>query len=129
VAIRILIVDDSALFRQGVRDLLETNLDWQVCGEAIDGFDGIAKTRLLAPHLIIMDLSMPRMAGIEAASEILKEFPHVPIVLLALYVTRQLVEAAQKVGIRATVAKTAMHDLADGIRALLHGEVFSAPVL
>lgn len=129
MAVRILIVDDSALFRQGVRGLLEANLDWQVCGEAIDGLDGIAKTRLLTPHLIIMDLSMPRMAGIEAASEILKEFPHVPILLLALYATRQLVEAAQKVGIRATVAKTAMRDLTDGVRALLRGECFTAPVI
>jgi DNA-binding NarL/FixJ family response regulator len=129
VAIRILIVDDSALFRQGVRGMLETNLDWQVCGEAVDGLDGIAKTRLLTPDLIIMDLSMPRMAGIEATSRILKEFPNVPIVMLALYVTRQLVEAAQNVGIRATVAKTAMHDLIDGIRALLRGECFTTPVI
>ena len=129
VAVRILIVDDSTLFRQGVRGMLEANLDWEVCGEAVDGLDGVAQNRLLAPHLIIMDLCMPRMAGIEAASQILKEFPNVPILMLALYVTRQLVEAAQNVGIRATVAKTAMHDLAKGIRALLRGEVFAAPVI
>jgi DNA-binding NarL/FixJ family response regulator len=129
MALRILIVDDSALFRQGVRGMLEINRDWEVCGEAVDGLDGVAKNRLLTPHLIIMDLCMPRMAGIEAASEILKEFPNVPILMLALYVTRQLVEAAQNVGIRATVAKTAMHDLTDGIRALLRGECFTAPVI
>jgi DNA-binding NarL/FixJ family response regulator len=109
--------------------MLETNHDWEVCGEAVDGLDGVAKNRLLTPHLIIMDLSMPRMTGIEAASEILKEFPKVPILMLALYVTRQLVEAAQRVGIRATVAKTAMHDLTDGIHALLRGEAFTAPVI
>lgn len=129
MAVRILIVDDSALFRQGVRGMLETNLDWEVCGEAVDGLDGVVQNRLLAPHLIIMDLCMPRMAGIEAASEILKEFPKVPILMLALYVTRQLVEAAQNVGIRATVAKTAMHDLIDGVHALLRGECFTAPVI
>jgi DNA-binding NarL/FixJ family response regulator len=125
MAVRILIVDDSALFRHGVRVMLETNLAWEVCGEAVDGLDGIEKNRLLTPNLIIMDLTMPGMSGIDAASEILKESPNVPILLLALDVPRQLLEDAQKVGIRATVSKIAMHDLTDGIRALLRGECFT----
>lgn len=129
MAVRILIVDDSALFRQGVRVMLETNLAWEVCGEAVDGLEGIEKNRRLTPNLIIMDLSMPGMSGIEAASEILKEFPNVPILMLALDVPRQLVEDAQRVGIRATVAKTSMHDLAGGIHALLRGECFTAPLI
>jgi DNA-binding NarL/FixJ family response regulator len=129
MAVRILIVDDSALFRQGVRAMLETNADWKVCGEAVDGLDGIEKNRLLAPNLIIMDLAMPGISGIEAAFEILKEFPKVPILMLALDVPGQLVEDAQNVGIRAIVSKTSMHDLTDGIHALLRGECFAAPVM
>src|ERR1700756_5867537 len=117
MSVRILIVDDSSLFRQGVRVMLETNLDWEICGEAVDGLDGIEKNRLLTPNLVIMDLTMPGISGIEAASEILKEFPNVPILMLALDVPAQLVEEAQNVGIRAIVSKTSMHDLTDGIHA------------
>jgi PleD family two-component response regulator len=82
MAIRILIVDDSALFRQGVRDTLESNRDWELCGEAADGRQAIEGNRSLTPHLIVMDFSMPGMTGLEAASEILKEFPKLPILLL-----------------------------------------------
>ena len=129
MSVRILIVDGSSLFRQGVRVMLETNLDWEICGEAVDGLDGIEKNRLLTPNLVIMDLTMPGISGIEAASEILKEFPNVPILMLALDVPAQLVEEAQNVGIRAIVSKTSMHDLTDGIHALLRGESFAAPVI
>ena len=87
VVILILIVDDSAIFREGLRAMLEAHTDWEVCGEAMNGVEGVQKNRLLKPHLIIMDLSMPQMSGIEAAAEILKEFPKVPILLLTLYLT------------------------------------------
>lgn len=124
MAIQILIVDDSALFRQGLRGMLEANLDWEVCGEAVNGLEAIQKNRLLTPHLIIMDFSMPRMTGIEAATEILRESPHVAILLLTLFVSHQLVEDARNSGIRATLDKTAMHCLASGIHAVLRGEEF-----
>jgi chemotaxis response regulator CheB len=71
--IRILIVDDSAAFRESLRELLEDHADWEVCGEAADGIEGVEKNRLLRPDVIVMDQSMPRMSGIEAAQEILKE--------------------------------------------------------
>lgn len=122
MALRILIVDDSAVFRQGLRAMLESHVDWEICGEAVDGVEGVEKNRLLSPHLIIMDLSMPRMTGLEAASEILKEFPKVPILLLTLYITKQLAEEARSVGIWATLPKTRMHWLVDGIDAVLHGK-------
>ncbi len=117
--IRILIVDDSAIFREGLRAMLEAHTDWEVCGEAMNGVEGVQKNRLLKPHLIIMDLSMPQMSGIEAAAEILKEFPKVPILLLTLYLTPQLTQEARKVGIRATLSKTATNHLVGGIDAVL----------
>ncbi len=122
VVIRILIVDDSAIFREGLRAMLEAHADWEVCGEAMNGVEGVQKNRLLKPHLIIMDLSMPQMSGIEAAAEILKEFPKVPILLLTLYLTPQLTQEARKVGIRATLSKTATNHLVGGIDAVLHDE-------
>jgi DNA-binding NarL/FixJ family response regulator len=119
MTIRFLIVDDSAIFRAGLRSLLEAHVDWEICGEAADGLESIKQTRWLTPHFIIMDMSMPRMSGIEAAREILKEFPKVPILLLTLYLTRQLEEEARNHGIRATVSKTAMGHLVGSIETIL----------
>jgi DNA-binding NarL/FixJ family response regulator len=119
MAIRILIVDDSAIFRQDLRETLEAEANWDVCGEALDGLDAIEKNRLLTPHVIVMDLSMPHKTGIEAASEILREFPKVPILLLTLYSTPQLAEHARNAGIRATLSKTAMHRLVSDIKTML----------
>ena len=125
-AIRILVVDDSMIFREGLRLLIESHVDWEVCGEALDGMEGVQKNRLLQPNLIIMDLSMPRMSGIEAAAEILKEFPKVPILLLTLYVTAQLAQEARNVGIRGTLSKTAIDPLVGHIERVLRGEEFYA---
>lgn len=127
MSIRILIVDDSALFRRGVRETLEKNPEWEVCGEAADGPEAIQQNRRLAPHLIIMDFSMPGMTGLGAAFEILKEFPKIPILLLTLYLTRQLAEQARNGGVLGTLSKTEMGHLSDGIEALLRGENFSCP--
>ncbi len=104
--------------------MLEAHDDWEVC-EAEDGFESIKKNRSLTPHLIVMDMSMPYMTGIEAACEILKESPTVPIVLLTLYLTSQLAEKARAIGIRGTLSKTATHHLIGGIDALLRGAEFT----
>lgn len=127
MALRILIIDDSGVFREGLRAMLESHLDWEVCGEAVDGVDGIEKSRLLIPHLIIMDLSMPRMTGLEAATEILREFPKIPILLLTLHITNQLAQEAHNAGIRATLSKTNLHSLVEDIDAVLLGKQLIPP--
>jgi DNA-binding NarL/FixJ family response regulator len=126
MAVRILIVDDSEIFREGLRTLIEAEDHWKITGEAADGLEAIQKARQLRPDLVIMDLSMPRMAGMQAACEILKEFPTVPILLLTLHFTGQLAEEAREAGIRATVSKTDMRHLEDLIQDLLRGESFAA---
>lgn len=103
--------------------MLEAHSDWEVC-EAGNGMEGVEKTRELAPDFVVMDMSMPYMTGIEAASEILREFPKVPIVLLTLYDTPQLAEEARKTGIRATLSKSDAEHLSSGIEAVLRGEEF-----
>src|SRR5215471_8828401 len=105
--IRILIVDDSDIFRNGLRATIEANDNWEICGEAADGIEAIHKAQQLRPDLIIMDLSMPRMSGMEAGSEILKGFPKALILLLTLHFSPLLAEEARARGIRATVSKTA----------------------
>lgn len=128
MAIRILIVDDSASFRRGLRELLASHAGWEVCGEAADGMEGVQKNRLLKPDVVIMDQSMPGMSGIEAAEEILKEFPKVSILLLTLYLTKQLNEEALSIGIRATFSKTAVDHVVLDIDALLRSRSSAATV-
>jgi DNA-binding NarL/FixJ family response regulator len=125
---RILIIDDSAAFRGGLRTMLEVHDGWEVC-EAVDGADGIKKNRALAPHLIIMDMAMPGMTGIQAAAAILKEFPKTPIVLLTLYFASDLAEEARKVGIRAMLSKTKMSGFVGDLDAILRGEEFVVPAI
>lgn len=108
--------------------MLEAHTDWEVCGEAVDGSEGVQKNRALTPHLIVMDMSMPCMTGIEAASEILKEFPTVPIVMLTLFGTPELIHEAHKIGIRGTLSKIAVDNLVGGIEAILHGEEFPGSI-
>lgn len=117
--VKILIVDDSAVFRKGLRSTLERHDDWLVCGEAQNGVEAVENNHLLAPHLIVMDFSMPSMTGLEAARQIFKESPKVPILLLTLYLTHQLAEMARDAGIRATLPKTNTQDLINEIEAIL----------
>ena len=121
---RILIVDDSPLVRQRLRDLLQQHPDWEVCGEAANGQDAITRARELTPDIIVLDFLMPGMNGMQAASEIGKLIPDVPILMFTTYLSRQLVEEARNVGIRGAVAKSDARYVIDGLEALLRHESF-----
>jgi DNA-binding NarL/FixJ family response regulator len=123
---RILVVDDNAMFRSSLRVILEEHPTWQV-SEAVDGADSVKQTRLVAPHLIIMDMSMPYMTGIQAACEILKENPKIPIILLTFHFTEHLAEISQRYGIRVALSKTDIHYLLPAVESLLRGEEFTVP--
>jgi two-component system, chemotaxis family, chemotaxis protein CheY len=81
----ILLVDDSDTVRRITRIFIESQLDLDVCGEAVDGVDAIEKARELKPDLVVLDLAMPRMNGVEVASELRAMNPHTPIVLFTMY--------------------------------------------
>jgi DNA-binding NarL/FixJ family response regulator len=81
----ILVVDDSDTCRRITRLFLESQLDLEVCGEAVDGVDAIEKAKALNPDLVVIDLAMPRMNGVEATSELRAMMPRVPIVLFTMY--------------------------------------------
>ena len=121
---RILIVDDSPLVRQRLRDLLQQHLDWRVCGEAANGQDAITRAAELSPDVIVLDFLMPGMNGMQAAREIGKLIPDVPILMFTTYLSRQLVEEARNVGIRGAVAKSDARYVIDGLEALLRHESF-----
>jgi DNA-binding NarL/FixJ family response regulator len=121
---RILIADDSPPVRCGLRTLLGLNSDWQVCGEAVDGADAVAKAHELAPDLILMDFSMPQMDGVQAAREIAKFGTDVPILLFTLNLSPQLMELARNAGLRGAISKSEISKLPHAIMALQRGETF-----
>jgi DNA-binding NarL/FixJ family response regulator len=113
---RVLLIDDGDSVRDVIRTFLEKR-GFQVCGEAADGIDAIEKAKVLKPDLIILDLAMPRMNGMEAASILSGIMPGVPIVLLTIYGDFMGSSLAAASGIKAVISKT---DSLDKLASCLH---------
>jgi DNA-binding NarL/FixJ family response regulator len=103
---RVLIVDDHAFIRRGVQTILQPYPEWEFCGEADNGNDAIRLADELKPEIIIMDLSMPGLNGIEATRAIRKFQPEAKIVLLTLHESADLVRSAFRAGARGYLLKT-----------------------
>jgi DNA-binding NarL/FixJ family response regulator len=101
----ILIVDDSDTMRKFTRLFVESQVDLEVCGEAVDGVDGIEKAKALKPDLILLDLAMPGMNGVEAASIIKRTMPHTRIIIFTLYAESLGKSLASIVGVDAVLSK------------------------
>ena len=104
-SIRILIVDDQEAVRHGLRSLLPSRSDWAICGEAADGIEAVEKTKSLQPDIVLMDISMPRMDGLEATRNILKEFPQCKVVIITQNDPSVARSQAASVGAKAFVTK------------------------
>jgi DNA-binding NarL/FixJ family response regulator len=125
MSIRILIVDDDATIRLLLRRLLEKNTSWEVCDEASNGAEAIEKVEQVRPDVVVMDLSMPVMTGLQAAPEIAKAHPQLPMLLISVQeVSRQLAWEARKAGYRGAVTKSSGNEVLKGIEALLRHESF-----
>jgi DNA-binding NarL/FixJ family response regulator len=127
VSDRILIVDDSPLVRQRLRALLQQHPGWEICGEAVDGSDAVEKAQQLTPDLIVLDFLMPGVDGLQAARQIAKLVPAVPILMFSMHLSKQLMQEAKNVGVRGAVAKTDTRHLIEGVEALLRHESFFKP--
>lgn len=103
---RVLIIDDSAHIRRSLRCIIEEDLGWQVCGEATNGADGVTAATSLRPDVVVVDLSMPVMNGIEAARQLKRLVPESQLLVLTSFPTPCAEEAARMVGIEAFVAKS-----------------------
>lgn len=104
--LRILIADDHASVRRGIRMLLESHEGWQVSGEAADGHDAVEQSARLRPDLVVLDVAMPRLNGLEAARRIRQARPATQVVVLTAHETDQLQEEARLAGARGVVFKS-----------------------
>jgi DNA-binding NarL/FixJ family response regulator len=117
---RILIADDSAVIRRQIRLIVEYDHTIEVCAEASDGIEAIEKTKECHPDLAVLDLMMPGMNGLDAAREIKKVAPKLPVLLFTLHDSKALEEESKRAGIDAVVAKTAGgRELSSAIHSLL----------
>lgn len=122
--LRILIADDSRTVRHSLHGLLEQNSDWQVCAEAVDGVDAVVKAQQYRPDIIILDFFMPGMTGVEAARLLGRVLPSVPILIVTLYVTAELVKQAKAAGIGGAASKADTCQILNGVEALINKKPF-----
>lgn len=126
--IRILIADDHAILREGIRALLALYPDMEVVGEAADGKEAIEKARQLAPDVVLMDIAMPGLGGLEATLEIRKTCPKCKVLVLTQHDNKEYISRFLKAGAAGYVLKRAAGtELLSAIRAVHHGESFLYP--
>jgi len=126
--ITVLIVDDHTLVRDGIRSLLELCDDFEVVGEAADGKEALDKVKELAPEVVLMDLAMPVMTGLEATRRIRKEFPETKVLALTQYDDSEYVVPVIRAGALGFVTKMgAFSELVSAIQAVHKGDSFLSP--
>lgn len=125
---KILIADDHALVREGIAAFLKLCEDIEVVGEASDGIDAINKTNKLNPDVVIMDINMPKLGGLEATIEIKKTNPDVKILVLTQYDDKEYISRFLKAGVSGYLLKKAVgSDLISAIGAVCRGELYLHP--
>lgn len=123
--IKIVLADDHELVRSGLMKLLESYKDLQIVGEAGDGLEAVEKTKALNPDVLVIDLSMPKLSGIEATKIVRKECPNVAVLVLTMHQNEEYVYQILKSGAGGYILKEAGKDeLAAAIRAVAKGEKY-----
>jgi two-component system, NarL family, response regulator NreC len=128
--IRILLADDHTVVRKGLRLLLESQPGFTVIADAADGRETVTLVERHQPEVVVMDVAMPVLNGIEAARQITAKFPQVAIVFLSMHADEGYVLRALKAGARAYLLKdSAEYDLINAIRAVVEGKAFFSPAI
>jgi DNA-binding NarL/FixJ family response regulator len=123
--VRILVVDDHDIIRRGLKQLLTARPGWEVCAEAKTGREAVAFAEQLKPDVVVMDISMPDLNGLEAARRIHKLFPKTGILILSMHFSDQLVRDIVEAGARAYIVKSdADRDLVSAVEALASHRTF-----
>lgn len=128
--IRVLVADDHAFFRDGLRMLLDEARDMELAGEAADGDEAVATAVEVQPDVILMDIKMPGLSGIEATRRILDASPHIGIVVVTMYEDDDFVFSAMRAGARGYLLKGAdREDVLRAIRAVASGDAIFGPAI
>lgn len=127
---RVLIVDDHPLMREGIANALLAEADLELAGEASDGAEAIEKARALKPDVILIDLQMPRLGGLDAIPTILEDSPEARIAVLTTYGGDAYAERALRLGALGFLLKSSLHrELVDAVRAVGAGRRYVSPVV
>jgi DNA-binding NarL/FixJ family response regulator len=126
--IRILLADDHAIVRKGLRYLLDHRAECDVVGEAVDGREAVKLSEELEPDIVIMDIGMPLLNGIDATSAIIKRNPRTSVIVLSMHIDEDYVLRALTAGVKGYLLKdTAEVDLARAIEAVQKGKTYFSP--
>jgi DNA-binding NarL/FixJ family response regulator len=127
---KVLIVDDHALLRRGVREIVEAHPGWEVCGELPSGEAAVRAAAALEPNVIIMDVSMPGMGGLKATKMIHEALPQVKVVLLTLHNSSELLRAGLSAGATGYVLKSdGEEELIHALEAACRNEFYVTPTM
>lgn len=128
MGIRIIIADDHQILRQGLKTLLEKEPDMEVVAEAEDGRKTVTLVREFIPHVVIMDVNMPDLNGIEATRQILSEYPEMKVIALSMHADRRFVINMLKAGAHGYLLKDcAFEELAQAIRLVMGSKTYLSP--
>jgi DNA-binding NarL/FixJ family response regulator len=123
--VTILIADDHAVVRRGLRALLETQPHWKIVAEASNGREAVEKAAALSPQVVILDIGMPRLNGLDAAAMIFKANPKTRILMLTMHAAESLIQQTLRTGASGYVLKSdAERDLINAVEAILHNKMF-----
>jgi len=126
--LKVLIVDDHTLFREGLRFILDKHQDIVVVGEASDGIEALAKVRKLKPDVVLLDITMPRLSGIETLKEIKSNAPDTSVIILTMHSKEQYILEILTHGANGYILKdSASEDLMSAIRAVVKGDAYLSP--
>jgi DNA-binding NarL/FixJ family response regulator len=125
---RVLLADDHEVVRAGLRALLEEQNGWEVVAEAVDGRDAVEKASKLKPDVVVIDIAMPSLNGLEAVRQIVKAVPHTKVLVLTMYDSDPLIQQVLQAGARGYLLKSdAGRDLVSAIDALRRNKTFFTP--
>jgi len=128
MSIKILLADDHAIIRQGLRSLLEKESEIEVVGEAEDGRKALRLVRELAPDIIVMDITMPNLNGIDATRQIVSSYPKVKVIALSIHSNKRFIADMLKVGASGYILKECLFDeLVQAIHRVSGGETYLSP--
>src|SRR5271163_2741469 len=126
--LRILIADDHDLMRRGIKGMLQSHAGWEICGEAHTGREAVSKAEELKPDIVILDISMPDLNGVDAAKRIRKSSPDTEVLILSVHYSDQLIRDILEAGVRGYIVKSdSDRDLIIAVETLANHKPFFTP--